>query len=51
MGEIRFYTRDGEDEIINTVCKKMGWKKSELGKLALREYLKSLSVISKRVKE
>ena len=51
MGEVRFKTTRQEDEIIDNVCQKMGWKRADLGRQALNEYLKSLSVISQRVKE
>ena len=51
MAEIRFQTRKGEDEIINEVCKKMGWKRADLGRQAVLEYLKSLSVIARKIKQ
>lgn len=51
MGDIRYRIPDETEEILEKVCKKLGMKKSEISRMALMEYLKSLSVISQKVKE
>ena len=51
MGYIRYKVSDKTESILEDVCKKLGMKKSELSRLALMEYLKSLSIISQTVKE
>jgi hypothetical protein len=40
MGLLKFTTSKQMDEVISELCKKLGWKKSELGRQALNEYLK-----------
>jgi hypothetical protein len=51
MGYIRYKMPDKTEKIMEEVCKKLGIKKSELSRIAVMEYLKSLSVISGKVKE
>lgn len=51
MGYIRYKLPDKTHEILKKVCKKLGTKESEISRLALMEYLKSLSVISEKVKK
>ena len=51
MADIRFRLPDETDNVLDGVAKKLGMKKSEIARMALMEYLKSLSVISKKVKE
>jgi antitoxin component of RelBE/YafQ-DinJ toxin-antitoxin module len=50
MGYIRFKISDETEKVLERVCRRLGMKKSELSRIALIEYLKSLSVISERVK-
>ena len=50
MGYIRFKIPEETEEIMEQVCSKLGMKKSELARVALLDYLKSLSVISEKVK-
>lgn len=50
MGYIRYKLPDETEEILEDVCKKLGMKKSEISRLAIIEYLKSLSVVSQKVK-
>jgi hypothetical protein len=40
MGLIKFTTSEKMDKVIGELCNKLGWKKSELGRQALNEYLK-----------
>ena len=51
MGYVRYKISDKTEKILEDVCKKLGMKKSELSRLALMEYLKSLSIMSQKVKE
>lgn len=51
MGYIRFKLSDETEEILDNVCKKLGMKKAEISRMAVMEYLKSLSVVSAKVKE
>ncbi|MEM5803768.1 MAG: hypothetical protein QW474_02855 [Candidatus Aenigmatarchaeota archaeon] len=51
MGYIRYKVSDETEKIIDDVCKKLGIKKSELSRIAVMDYLKSLSIISGKVKE
>jgi hypothetical protein len=51
MGYIRYKIPDEIEAIMDIVCKKLGMKKSELSRVALIEYLKSLSIISTEVKK
>jgi len=50
MGYVRYKLPDGVHNILKDVCKKLGMKESELTRQAVIEYLKSLSVIRKRLK-
>ncbi len=51
MGYIRFKLPDKLEEVAEQVCAELGLKKSELARVALIDYLKSLSVLSEKVKE
>lgn len=51
MGYIRFKLSKELDGIAEQVCMKLGMKKSELARVALIEYLKSLSLLSQQVKK
>lgn len=51
MGYVRYKLPKETEKILDDVCKKLGMKKSEISRYALMDYLKSLSVISKKVKE
>ncbi len=51
MGYIRYKLSDETEAILEEVCDKLGMKKSEISRIALMEYLKSLSVVSQKVKE
>lgn len=51
MAYVRYKLSDGLHQILKEVCKKLGMKESELSRQAVMEYLKSLSVISQKVKE
>ena len=50
MGYIRFKIPDKLEGVAEQVCRELGLKKSELARVALIEYLKSLSVLSEKVK-
>lgn len=51
MAYVRYKLSEELHKIFKEVCKKIGMKESELSRQALMEYLKSLSVISEKVKE
>jgi len=51
MGYVRYKISDKTEKILEEVCNKLGMKKSEISRVALMEYLKSLSIISQKVKE
>ena len=51
MAYVRYKLSEGLHAILKEVCKKLGMKESELSRQALIEYLKSISVISEKVKE
>ncbi len=51
MAYVRYKLPDGVHEVLKEVCKKLGMKESELSRQAIIEYLKSMSVISAKVKE
>ncbi len=51
MAYVRYKLSDDLHKILKEVCKKLGLKESELSRQALIEYLRSLSVLSEKVKE
>lgn len=51
MGYIRYKLPEGTHEILKRVCEKLDMKESELSRIALMEYLKSLGVLSERMKK
>ncbi len=51
MGYIRYKLSDETHEILKKVCDRLGMKESEISRIALMEYLKSIGVISERVKK
>ena len=50
MGYVRYKLPDKTHEILKTVSKRIGMKESEISRLALMEYLKSIGVLSERMK-
>ena len=50
MAYVRFKLSDGTHRILKNVCDRLGMKESEIARIALIEYLKSLSVLSNEVK-
>ena len=51
MGYIRYKLPDGTHAILKGVCEKLDMKESEISRIALMEYLKSLGVLSDRMKK
>ncbi|MBI3190210.1 hypothetical protein HYZ41_00750 [archaeon] len=51
MGYVRYKLPDETHDILRKVSKSLGMKESEISRLALMEYLRSLSVLSERVKK
>ncbi len=51
MAYVRFKLSDDTHRILRNVCNKLGMKESEISRIALIEYLKSLSVLSAEVKK
>jgi hypothetical protein len=51
MGYIRYKLPDETHKILKSVSSTLGMKESEISRIAIMEYLKSLSVISDRVKK
>lgn len=51
MGYIRYKLPEGTHGILKAVCEKLDMKESELSRIALMEYLKSLGVLSDRMKK
>jgi hypothetical protein len=50
MAYVRFKLSDDTHRILKRVCDRLGMKESEISRIALIEYLKSLSVLSSEVK-
>ncbi len=50
MAYVRFKLSDDTHKILKRVCGRLGMKESEIARIALIEYLKSLSVLSHEVK-
>jgi len=51
MAYVRYKVSEEMHKILKEVCKKIGMKESELSRQAVIEYLKSLSILSEKVKE
>jgi predicted DNA-binding protein len=51
MGYIRFKLPDEIEEILDKLSTKLGMKKSEITRIAVIDYLKSISMISEKAKE
>ncbi len=51
MAYVRYKLSENLHKILKEVCGKLGMKESELSRQALMEYLKSLSIISEKIKE
>ncbi len=51
MGYIRYKLPDRTHTILKGVCEKLDMKESEVSRIALMEYLKSLGVLSENVKK
>lgn len=51
MAYVRYKLSEEMHKILKEVCKKIGMKESELSRQAVIEYLKSLSILSEKVKE
>ncbi len=51
MAYVRFKLSDDTHKILKNVCERLGMKESEISRIALIEYLKSLSVLSNEVKK
>lgn len=50
MGYVRYKLSDDTHKILKKVGKRLGMKESEISRIALMEYLKSLDVLSDEVK-
>jgi len=51
MGYVRYKLPEETHEILKRVCKRLGMRESEISRIALMEYLRSLSVLSEKVKK
>jgi hypothetical protein len=51
MGYIRYKLPDKTHGILKGVCQKLDMKESEVSRIALMEYLRSLGVISEHVRK
>ena len=51
MAYVRFKLSDDTHRILKKVCSRLGMKESEIARIALIEYMKSLSVLSHEVKK
>jgi len=49
MGYVRYKLSDETHDILRRVSRQLGMKESEISRIALMEYLRSLSVLSERV--
>ncbi len=50
MAYVRYKLSEETHRILKNVSKRLGIKESELSRIALMEYLKSLGILSERVK-
>lgn len=51
MAYVRYKLPGETHKILKRVCKRLGMKESEISRIALMEYLKSLGLLSDRVKK
>lgn len=51
MGYVRYKLPDGTHRILKGVCERLDMKESEVSRIALMEYLKSLGVLSEKMKK
>ena len=51
MGYVRFKLSEETHGILRKMCKNLGMKESEISRIALIEYMKSLSLITEKVKK
>lgn len=51
MGYVRYKLPDETHKMVKNVCKRFGMKESEISRIALMEYLKSIGVLSERAKK
>ncbi len=51
MGYVRYKLPEETHKMVKNVCKRFGMKESEMSRLALMEYLKSIGVLSERAKK
>ncbi len=51
MGYVRYKLSDETHQILRNVSGRLGMKESEISRIALMEYLKSLQVLSERLKK
>lgn len=51
MGYVRYKMPDGTHKIMKNVCKRLGMKESEFSRIAVIEYMRSMSVLSEKVKK
>jgi hypothetical protein len=51
MGYVRYKLSDETHDILKKVSNRLGMKESEISRIALMDYLKSLQVLSERVKK
>jgi len=49
MAYVRFKLSDDTHRILKKVCNRLGMKESEISRIALIEYMKSLDVLSEEV--
>jgi len=50
MAYVRYKLSEETHRILKSVSKRLGMKESELSRIALMEYFKSLGILSERVK-
>lgn len=50
MAYVRYKLPEETHKILRKVCRKLGLKESEISRIALMEYLKSLGLLSDRVR-
>jgi len=51
MGYIRYKLSEETHQMLRKVCNRLGIKESEISRIALMEYLKSLGILSDKVKK
>jgi len=50
MAYVRYELPEETHKILRKVCKKLGTKESEISRIALMEYLRSLGLLSEKVR-